>query len=202
MKTVILYIICAVISYLIGSVSISILLSKYVYGKDVRSGGSGNAGATNVTRTFGFSAGILTFLGDFGKAILALWLSKLVGGSIAMAIGGFSCLLGHCFPIYFHFKGGKAVSCGAAVALMIDWRIMVIALAVFVIAVLISKTVSIASIAATASVGVGTVLLAQNVPALLLGIASCILVIFMHRSNIARIIQGTEPQFRAGSAKR
>lgn len=201
MKTVLLYILCAVISYLIGSVSISILLSRYVYGRDVRSGGSGNAGATNVTRTFGFTAGILTFLGDFGKAVLSLWLSSLVAGEVGMAIGGFSCLLGHCFPIYFRFKGGKAVSCGAAVALMIDWRILVLALAVFVIAVLISKTVSIASIGATLTVGIGTVMFAHNTPALVLGVAACALVIFMHRSNIVRIIKGTEPKFRAGSAK-
>lgn len=202
MKTLLLYILCAVISYLIGSVSISILLSKYAYGKDVRSSGSGNAGATNVTRTFGFFAGILTLLGDFGKAILSLWLSDLLGGSTAMAIGGFACLLGHCFPVYFRFKGGKGVSCGAAIALMIDWRVLVIALAVFIIAVLISKIVSVASIGASLAVGIGSVIFAQNIPAMILGAAACALVIFMHRSNIVRIIKGTEPKFRAGSAKR
>ncbi len=201
MKQILIYILCAVISYLIGSVSISILLSKYVYGRDVRSGGSGNAGATNVTRTFGFVAGILTFVGDFGKCFLSLWLSGLAGGYTAMAIGAFSCMLGHCFPIYFRFKGGKGISCGAAIALMIDWRVLVIALAVFAIVVLLTKTVSIASLAATISVGIGAVIFAQNTAVMVFTLAACALAIFMHRSNIVRVIKGTEPKFRAGSAK-
>ncbi len=200
MSTFMQYLICAVGSYLIGSVSSSILLSKWLFHRDVRSSGSGNAGAANVTRTFGIGAGALTFLGDFLKAFIAMWLCQHFFGRTAMAIGGSACLLGHCFPIYFHFRGGKAVSCGAAVALMLDWRIFVLALIVFLIAALLWRTASICSLCAAIAVGIGALVFTSALTDHLFGVFACVLVVCMHHTNIARIFHGTEPKFRAGSS--
>ena len=90
-------------------------------------------------------AGVLTLLGDFLKTLLALWLGRLLAGDWGLAAGGAAALIGHCYPIYFHFRGGKGVSSGAAVALMIDWRVFLAAVAVFLLAALLSKRASVAS---------------------------------------------------------
>ena len=113
--------IVVVAGYLLGSLSISILLSKNLLGRDVRRHGSGNAGATNMARVFGMHAGLLTLAGDMLKAAAAMLLGFWLLGDTGMALGGVACLLGHCFPVYFKFKGGKAVSAGAAVGLMVSW---------------------------------------------------------------------------------
>ena len=117
---------CAIAGYLLGSISVSILVAKYIFHDDLRQQGSGNAGATNAARVYGLGAGVLTFAGDFAKSTLAMLLGRGLGGVMGLAVGGAACLLGHCFPVYFKFKGGKAVSAGAAVGLMIDWRLFVI----------------------------------------------------------------------------
>ena len=103
---------CAIAGYLLGSISVSILVTKYIFHDDLRQQGSGNAGATNAARVYGLGAGVLTFAGDFAKSILAMLLGRGLGGVTGLAVGGAACLLGHCFPIYFKFKGGKAVSAG------------------------------------------------------------------------------------------
>ena len=108
---------CAIAGYLLGSISVSILVTKYIFHDDLRQQGSGNAGATNAARVYGLGAGVLTFAGDFAKSILAMLLGRGLGGVMGLAVGGAACLLGHCFPVYFKFKGGKAVSAGAAVLL-------------------------------------------------------------------------------------
>ena len=192
------YILSAVAGYLLGSISISILLSRHLFHQDIRGEGSGNAGATNVARVFGLRAGALTFLGDFLKTVLSLWLGNLLGGTVGMCIAVAAALIGHCFPVYYRFRGGKAVSAGAAAALVIDWRIFVLAVAVFALAALLSKTASVSSMSAAGMVAVGTFLFAPSTAQLLLGLFTCALVLFMHRSNIRRLIAGTEPKFHPG----
>ena len=187
--TAVYYALSCVLGYLLGSISISILISRHVFHQDVRQSGSGNAGATNVARVFGLGAGVLTFLGDFAKTLLAAWLGSL---------GAAFALIGHCFPVYYRFRGGKAVSAGAAAALVIDWRIFVLAVAVFALAALLSKTASVSSMSAAGMVAVGTILFAPSTAQLLLGLFTCALVLFMHRSNIRRLIAGTEPKFHPG----
>ena len=131
-----------ILGYLIGSVSLSIVLSNLLYHRDVRTQGSGNAGATNAARVFGLSAGVLTFLGDFLKTLLALWLGKLLAGENGILAAGALALLGHCFPVYFHFKGGKGVSCGAAIALMTKKRQILFTLVRGFVAILIALLVA------------------------------------------------------------
>ena len=128
------YLACLALGYLIGSLSVSILISKYIFHQDVRTLGSGNAGAANAARTLGAGVGLLTLLGDFLKGVISMLLGSCLGGATGLAIAGAACMIGHCFPIYFGFKGGKAVATAAAVALMIDWRVFLSAFAVFAIA--------------------------------------------------------------------
>ena len=144
----------------------SVLLSKLVYKGDVRNYGSHNAGATNMARVYGLIGGIATLAGDFLKAIVAMLiplLFKLIYkdfayAELAYAIAGMGCFLGHAFPIFFGFKGGKGVTVGAAIALMTDWKAFLIILAVFVIAFMISKIVSVSSISAAVALVVTGVL--------------------------------------------
>ena len=192
------YILAAVLGYLIGSVSLSIVLSRLLYHKDIRSQGSGNAGATNAARVYGMGAGVLTLLGDFLKTLLALWLGRLLAGDWGLAAGGAAALIGHCYPVYFRFRGGKGVSSGAAVALMIDWRVFLAAVAVFLLAALLSKRASVASMSAALAVAVFSIVFAVPLSDLLLGLFACVLVIVMHRSNIKRLLHGEEPPFHAG----
>ena len=189
---------CAVLGYLIGSISVSILLSRYVFHNDVRTHGSGNAGAANVARVMGFGAGALTFLGDCAKGLLAMWLGRLIAGETGLCIAGIACLLGHCFPVFFHFKGGKAVSTGAAVALMLDWRLFLLAVAVFVLMAFVFRTASISSMSAVVAVGIAAPFFVHEPAFLILSTFAAVLIVVMHQANIRRLIHGTEPKFHFG----
>jgi len=113
------YLLLIIGSYLIGSISFSVLMSKLL-GGDVRKKGSGNAGATNMARVYGMSAGLLTLLLDGLKAVLCSAVGKMMFGDAGLAIAGAACIFGHCFPIFHGFKGGKGVAVGCALAFMID----------------------------------------------------------------------------------
>lgn len=193
------YILCAVLGYLLGSFSASILISKYIFRRDVRKSGSGNAGAANTARVFGIGAGLLTLLGDFLKCLIAMLLTRALAGELGMCVGGMACMLGHCFPLYFRFRGGKAVATGAAVALLIDWRVLAIALAVYLLAAVLFRFASLASLCAAAAIPVSSLILSVSTPRLVLAIFTFVLVAVMHRGNIARLLAGTEPKFSFGT---
>lgn len=185
-------------SYLLGSVSISILLTRTLYHDDVRSHGSGNAGATNVARVYGWGIGLVTFAGDFAKGLLSMLFGLWLLGSPGVTIAGMACLLGHCFPLYFQFKGGKAVSVGAAVALMIDWRLFLLILALFAAVALTTRLVSLASISAAVALSILTPLFFGSLWHTILAVFTAVLLLFMHRSNLYRLIHGQEPRFSPG----
>ena len=178
--------------YLLGSISSSVLISKGMYQIDIRTRGSGNAGATNVARVFGLASGLLTLLCDGLKAAAALLLGNWLGGETGLALAGAACMVGHCFPVFFHFKGGKGVSVGAVVVLMLDWRIFLILAAVFFLVFLFSRIVSLSSITAAFFVPGACFLFGLPLPKCLLGVFAAVLVIFQHRSNIARLLRGEE----------
>ena len=136
------YLLVIVVGYLLGSLSISVILSRNVMGSDVRSHGSGNAGATNMARVFGMKAGVMTLAGDMLKALIAMWLGKLLLGDIGLAVSGIACIVGHCFPVFHDFKGGKGISVGAAIGIAIDWRVFVFIVVVFLIAAFMYFTAS------------------------------------------------------------
>ena len=187
--------------YLLGSLSASILISRTALGEDVRSKGSGNAGATNMARVYGLGMGFLTLGGDMLKTILATWLGSYLLGDVGLAIGGISCMIGHCFPAFHNFKGGKGISVGAAIGLAIDWRVFVTIIAVFLIVALLTKKVSAGSLAAAVAIVVASFVFAVGTPKIILACYCAALAVFQHRRNIDRLAAGTEPDFVAADDK-
>lgn len=188
--------IVVVAGYLLGSLSISILLSKNLLGRDVRRHGSGNAGATNMARVFGMCAGLLTLAGDMLKAAAAMLIGFWLLGDTGMALGGVVCLLGHCFPALHGFRGGKGVSSGAMVALMIDWRVFLCVIGAFLVGAFLTKKVSFGSICGALTIFISAAALGVSTPRLILAAAGMLIVIARHRDNIVRLINGTEPDFK------
>ncbi len=191
------YIVIVLIAYLLGSFCASVPLSKRVCGGDVREKGSGNAGATNMARVYGMSAGIITFALDALKTVAAMLIGQYLGNDVGKALAGAACIFGHCFPVYFTFRGGKGVSVGAALGFMTSPVAFVIIAAVFFSAAVSSRKVSLGSVCAAAALPIAALLTNAGVPMLCMCIFSAALVIFMHRGNIKRLISGTEADFRA-----
>lgn len=196
------YFLTVVCAYLLGSVSSSVLISKGVYRMDIRSKGSGNAGATNMARIFGMASGLLTLGCDALKTAAAMLLGGWLCGINGAALGGAACVVGHCWPVFFRFKGGKGVSVGAVVALMIDWRVFLILAATFFAVFLASQIVSLCSV--TAAFLLPVLCFVFQVPAVycMLGVFTGLLVIFQHRSNLVRLIHGEEKKFRPGKRQK
>lgn len=186
----------AVIGYLIGSFSISITMSRVLFGKDVRIKGSGNAGATNMARSFGILPGVLTLLGDVAKALLALTLGHMISGEWGMTVAGCACLTGHSYPVYYGFKGGKGVSAGLAAAFAADWRAGIAALAVFLLVAFSSKKVSLGSMIGALGALVCCLLIKTPLPRLVLVIFAVVMIVVRHSENIRRLASGTEPDFK------
>lgn len=204
-------IITIVAAYLIGSVNFAVILTMAFNKKDVRKSGSGNAGATNVLRTSGVLPGILTFLCDVIKAYLASGLGYLVFSYIytqtasalyipiyGAYICGLACMIGHVFPLFFDFKGGKGVAVGAGVFLVCSPYAILIGIAVFTILILITKIVSLSSLAGTFfTVVFGIVFNTKGDdvflwPQIILAIAMGAVIFIMHSDNIKRLIAGEE----------
>ncbi|MBQ2961237.1 MAG: glycerol-3-phosphate acyltransferase [Oscillospiraceae bacterium] len=198
----VLYILLALGSYLIGCISLSIILSKKVFGGDVRGMGSGNAGATNMARSFGLSAGVITLLADAFKAVIAMVIGNLLFGDLGLAIGGTCALIGHCYPVFYGFKGGKGVSVGVAIAFGIDWKVGLFIVVCFAIVAALTKRVSPSSIAGAVGIIVACIIFEASTPELVMAIVGAALVIYRHKENIKRLIAGTEPEFKAGSGKK
>lgn len=191
------YIVIVLIAYLLGSFCASVPLSKRVCGGDVREKGSGNAGATNMARVYGMSAGIITFALDALKTVAAMLIGQYLGNDVGKALAGAACIFGHCFPVYFSFRGGKGVSVGAALGFMTSPLAFVIIAAVFFAAAVSSRKVSLGSVCAAAALPIAAFLTNAGVPMLCMCFFSAALVIYMHRGNIKRLISGTEADFRA-----
>ena len=191
------WIVVLVAGYVLGSLSFSIILSK-VLGRDIRKEGSGNAGATNMTRVFGWAAGVSTLAFDFLKAFAAMKLGQALLGDVGICLGGIASMTGHCFPVFHDFKGGKGIATGAAVGLMIDWRVFVCIVAVFLLVSVLTKKVSLGSISAAVVIVPATLIFARTGPMLALAVYGMVLAICRHAQNIRRLLNGTEPDFRAG----
>lgn len=188
-------ILIALIAYLLGSFCASIPLSRRCCGGDVRLYGSGNAGATNMARVYGLKAGLATLLLDMLKTVAAMLLGEYFLGGAGKAVAGAFCIIGHCFPLYFGFRGGKGVSVGAALGLMTGLPVLGIIMAVFFATAAISRKVSLGSVTAAVSLPLVSWLTLAGEEIIIMNVFSAALVVFMHRGNISRLIKGTEPDF-------
>ena len=184
---------CIVLPYLIGSINPAILISKLVYHDDIRNHGSGNAGTTNMLRTFGNGAAVGTLLLDFGKAIVGTLLGCLLFGENGMAIAGFFVGFGHMFPIFYRFHGGKGVACYGMVALVISpWAFLCI-LGTFVVVLVGTRYVSLASVMAALMYPLFLNAFANHIAgAVAMGVGAACFVIFMHRENLKRLWHNEE----------
>ena len=190
----------AIVSYLLGSLNFGVIISK-LRGKDVRESGSGNAGATNMTRLYGKKIGILTFVGDALKAVLSCIIGIVLVGSLGGFVAGFFCVVGHAFPVYFKFKGGKGVACMAAVVLVTSPVCFLILLVIYIVLLLGFKMVSFASVM---TVIIYPFLLSSTNGyglQIIVALFCSILVVFLHRENIARIFHHEEPKISLGKKK-
>lgn len=200
------FVVPILVPYLLGSINSAVIISRVRYGDDIRRHGSGNAGMTNMLRTYGKGAAVATLLGDVLKTALAvafasLMMSSHIGGWIAALF----CMLGHIFPVYYGFKGGKGVLCAATAIGLLSWETLLILLLLFVAIVAMSKYVSLGSIVSAgmlpliinfinavraSTIPEGTALPPRFNGAIAVLIA--LLVIWCHRSNIKRIQNRTE----------
>lgn len=194
------FIAVALIAYLLGSINFAIIISGKKYKEDIRAHGSKNAGMTNMMRTYGKSAAILTLVGDALKAVLACIVGYLVMGQLGAYAAGLFCMLGHVFPIYYGFKGGKGVVTAAATVLMTDPVVFLILITLFVIMVAIWRYISLASITC---IGLYPLILSFTTkmfagkmsPFILFTVLMAILIIGKHWTNIQRLREGTESKF-------
>ncbi len=194
------WIVVLIAGYLLGSLSFSIIFSKLI-GKDIRKQGSGNAGATNMARVFGWAAGMATLAFDFLKAAAAMWIGRKLLGDTGICLGGIASMVGHCWPVFHDFKGGKGISVGAAIGFMIDWRVMVVIVLVFLVVAVASKKVSLGSISAAVSIIPATWVFAPRPAMLALACFGMVVAITRHKENIKRLMAGAEPDFKAGKRK-
>ncbi|MBF7082010.1 glycerol-3-phosphate 1-O-acyltransferase PlsY [Desulfallas sp. Bu1-1] len=189
-----------VISYLIGSIPFGFLLARLLKGIDIREHGSGNIGATNVWRTLGPVPGLAVLLLDMGKGVAAVMLGRQLGGAETELLAALGVLCGHSWPVFLSFRGGKIIATGAGVVLAVSPVTVLVALAVWLITVGISRYVSLGSMLAAISVPVTMAVLKMGGAYILFGVLLAIFAIYKHRPNIKRIMDGTE--FKVGKGRR
>ena len=199
------YIIVGIVAYLIGSISFSVIFSKKMAGFDVREKGSGNAGATNMLRSVGKKAAVLTLLCDALKGVVAIIFAIIVGAiakesdkALLVQIAGILVVIGHTYPVFFGFKGGKGVATALGVLLMTNWKIGLICLVFALVIMALTRIVSAGSVVAAVLFPVLVLFMHTNYTIsegssyFVYSIILAVIVLFNHRSNIKRILSGTE----------
>lgn len=201
-------VVVAIISYLLGSCNFGIIISKSLKKEDIRESGSGNAGTTNMMRTYGKILGILTIIGDIVKVFVAIWLAfkimsveetKMIFDRISdnpqyvlKSFAGLFAVAGHIFPCFFKFKGGKGVATSGGMVIMIDWRIALILFAIFVLTILITRYVSLGSIIMAVLYPVFMGLFHKDAGLVIISLVFTLIVVTAHRENIKKLINHTE----------
>jgi len=193
------------VAYLIGSIPSGYLIVRATEGEDVREKGSGGTGATNVSRSAGKGAGILTLILDVIKGVFVVFLAGILSDGLfpfadwTIAFAGVLAILGHIFPVWLRFRGGKGVATALGVFLMLEPIVVVIALVVFAITFALTRYVSLASLVAISSIAIAILTLTLfdplELPNAIAALLSAGLVIFAHRANIQRLIAGSEPKY-------
>ncbi len=216
------FILIAVVSYLLGSLNFGVILSNHVKKDDVRNHGSGNAGTTNMLRNYGKGIALMTIIGDMLKVFIAIAVAFLIvrytpallgsTGEISLqsldanmfikSLAGFFCVLGHIFPCYFRFKGGKGVATAGGMVFAIDWRIALILLAVFIIIVAVTKYVSLGSIIMAILYPVFIYIFHRSIVLTVIAAVFTVVVIAAHKENIKKLIHHTESKIDFKSKKK
>ena len=210
-------VIVAIISYLLGSCNFGVIISKSLKKEDIRESGSGNAGTTNMMRTYGKTLGILTIIGDIAKVFVAIWLAfkimsveetKLIFDRISdnpqyvlKSFAGLFAVAGHIFPCFFKFKGGKGVATSGGMVIMIDWRIALILFAIFVLTILITRYVSLGSIIMAVLYPVFMGLFHKDAGLVIISLVFTLIVVTAHRENIKKLINHTENKIGSKNKK-
>ena len=206
---IIAFFVVAAISYLIGSFNMAIIISKFHKMKDIRDYGSGNAGMTNMLRTFGRRAATWTFIGDFAKGALVVFIARAIGREVELQfdiayVAALFVMIGHIYPIYFKFRGGKGISTALGAMFVLNW-IPFITIAVGIVPMVF--TIKIVSAVCLCGASLYPVLsfvimtlqeknfATEVIPYTLINIAMAVLIFYAHRENIARLRSGTEPSF-------
>ena len=216
MRVVFSLILAAVFGYSLGSCNFSIIVVKLMKGRDIRDMGSRNAGLTNTLRCAGKTCALLTLIGDLAKGVVAVALSRLFCGLLDAGlspgndthyigyIAGIFAVIGHIFPLYYGFKGGKGVLVGVSTFIIVDYQVFFALMAIFIVILAITKYVSLASIISAVYCPIATLLMSLIVDGdgfgrsmlyMVLSLPMAGIVIWMHRSNIERLLSGTENKF-------
>ena len=206
MQTVLATILAAAAAYLLGSVSFAVVVSKGLYHQDVRQFGSGNAGMTNILRTYGKKAAALTLAGDFLKGIAAVVIGRLIFAAMGVTlfdgayVGGLFAILGHLYPVYFGFRGGKGILTSIGIIAVINPLVFVGLLIIGLPLILLTKIVSVGSLAGAVCYPILTLLVDSFQGGISwldfsFSVVIALLVIWMHRANIKRLLNGTENRF-------
>lgn len=193
-----------VLTYLLGSLNFAVIVSRLLYHDDVRNYGSGNAGMTNMLRTYGKKAAFLTGLGDFFKGTASVFIARTIIGSLGVElpfdggwVGAIGVLLGHLFPIFFHFKGGKGILAACGAILLMNPDLFVVLFIGFVPIAFITRIVSLASVLGASAYPILVYIKCRLIgrPPLLdvtFALICVALILYMHRENIKRLLNGTE----------
>ena len=189
--------------YFLGCLNGSVMVSHFIIRDDVRQHGSGNAGLTNFYRTYGAKYALGVILFDMGKTVIACLLggfllkNAMQDWTLGVLIGGLGCELGHMFPVFFGFKGGKGILSGGTLVWLLDWRVALIAWGLFAALWLATKYVSLGSVSAAVSMPVATWFFCGHSPVYtVLAVVIAGLVVWCHRENIQRLVRGEERKFR------
>ncbi|MBE6573070.1 MAG: glycerol-3-phosphate 1-O-acyltransferase PlsY [Ruminococcaceae bacterium] len=203
-RFIIVSVIMAIVGYLLGSLNFAIIISKVKYKDDIRKYGSGNAGMTNMMRTYGRAAGIVTFLGDILKAVVTVIIATLLMGEACGYIAGFACILGHCFPCWYKFKGGKGVAVTAAMILTLEPFVFLTVLIVFIACVAFTRYISLGSMMGAL---IYPIMLKNFYTfthpnyhilyfvVMIVSILTALMILFLHRENMKRLLAGKENKF-------
>ncbi len=191
------------VSYFLGGLNFAIIISKYKFKDDIRRYGSGNAGMTNMLRTYGKAAAAFTLLGDMAKAMVSVLIGTLLAGEAGAYIAGFFCVLGHSFPCFYGFKGGKGIVVTATTLLCLEPLVFLILFLIFVLLVASTKYLSLGSIMGMLLYPVILNRLypyvnggaSEGAVVAIISILNAVLVIWLHRENLGRLLNGTENKF-------
>jgi glycerol-3-phosphate acyltransferase PlsY len=204
--TILFLILTAICAYFLGGINGAIISSRYLFKKDIRDFGSRNAGLNNFYRTFGLPGLVLVLITDVGKSVAAIFIGYGLLGvvgqpTVGMLFAGFCLMLGHFYPAFYQFRGGKGVLCAGVLALMVDWRVGVLCWLIFALVVVFTKYVSLGSILGMVCFPPLLLAFGYEGPAIPIALLCTLAVVVKHLPNIRRLINGTESRLNLGRPK-